>query len=1322
MKYLCNLLLLCFSLTAAAQSSHSDSIALSEKLYAEGVDLYRAKDYKKAAKTFERLRPIDEQLYDSLHHFYGYAKGWLARCYHMLGRTKEAIPLSPMFEMDPSDRRPRILVDSLGGIATKRFLEGDLDGALALYPEIERMEIALGGEQSPDYAATLTFHGYVLLYKGDPEGALPYCRKGADIMAAIAGTDSYAWTYAEQPTLMVLPELGRYEETAELSKKMLALYDKFGDHSSTDYLSTLYAYVVAMASGASNDPDEVLRAAQLLKQRCEESNHTSHYLYAVAIGTMGEMYFYKVNLPLATDCLQRAEELFRGYDNADFSWQVRFLSFLAQIKATEGDYTTAKALAERGMDLCKGPMSESYLYNQLLMVKGASALALNDKYRGLMWIDQSIERYRKSGQVDKVYVDGLMAMSNYYRTVNNHQKDLEYSRLMVDAYQEMPNAGDSLVLTSMMNLTGSLVAYSEMDSAKVMLARTVAKAETITPHNSTYGSVMQWAAQMAINLALFNQGADYARRSIETFSGIGDEQNMYFSLSVLAMAQYSNNDFVEAAESQRKVVDYAKRKYGEESQDYTNAAQGLAMIEMALGNVQQGQQLFSDAHYASDYHQKEENYNANERLQLGQQLLTMGQTDLAKVVYKQAMELLRQDSLQRTASYASALFGLAQAEARRNEYQPSLMHAEEGIAIMESIFGREKALMNSTPLYVLQGELLLNAGRTSEGFAQMQEVERVISKYVDDENMVCLQAGWNVCNAAIMDNRPEVAVDYAERLSARLREFILSKFTTMSAAERMGIWNQNEVFFNGVLPYLADRYRNNGPLAGRMADCAYDGQLLSKGLLLTTEIEMNRLLMESGDERATQTFAELKRQRTLLDQQVALPIEQRSMDVDSLRQVVNRLERQLTAMSTTYGDYTRPLRTTWQQVRDKLEKTDVAVEFVNFFPQREDSLQIPALGALVLKRGMEHPVMVGLCDDWQVRVISRDGCYASDSLSLLIWKPLEEYLKDARRVFFSAAGALHDLAVEYVPYDGSKTFSECFDTYRLSSTREVVTASKSKPLQSARLFGGLQYNAKMEDVSAANQVAGLTTDVPLMASRAVVDSLLLRGGAGYLAYTLKEVEEIEHQLNGKVGDVRTLVGVQGSEEAFKNLSGHAADILHVATHGFFWTEEDIKRVGNLAFLQTAGGTATTEEDKALSRSGLLFAGANAALMRKSIPDNMEDGILTARELAQMDLRGTSLVVLSACQTALGTVTGEGVFGLQRGFKKAGAKTIVMSLWKVDDQATQILMTAFYRHLAEGQSSRKAFAEAQRHLRQVENGRFDQPIYWAAFILLDAMEK
>ncbi len=1322
MKHLFSFLFLFLALTAAAQSSHSDSIALSEKLYAEGMDFYHARNYKKAAKAFEQLRTIDEQLYDSLHHFYAYARGTLSRCYHLMGKTAEAITLSPFFEIEPSDRRERITVDSLGGIAMRRFSEGDYDGALAMMPEIERMEMSFAGERNADYASTLSFHGMLLLYKGQLEEALSISQKGADIFASLAGGDSYAWAYTIQTALMVLQELGQFDDVIKLTDKALAIFDRFGDHASTDYLSTLYSRMVAMASGSSTDLDMTMQAAQLLKKRCEEANLTDHYLYAVAIGLIGEMYYYKSNLTQAADWLQRADDVFKGFKNADFSWQVRFLSFLAQIKAASGDYPTAKSLAERGLDLCKGPMAESFLYNQLLMVKGVAAINMNDKYRGLMWVDQAIERYRRMGQVDFVLTDGLMALSNYYRSVNNHQKDLEYSHMLVDAYGKMTNVPDSVVLNSMENLTNSLLAYGEVDSAKVMLDLTVERAEKIVPHDKTYALVMQWAAQTAINVALLDRAIDYARKSVETFSQLKDEPWECYAYNILAMALYSHNDFVEAAEAQRKVVDYAKRKYGEDSQDYTNAAQGLAMIEIALGNVQQGRQLFSDAHYATDYHQKEENVNANERLQLGQEYLTMGQTDLAKVAFQQALELLRQDSLQQTALYASALYGLAQAEAAQQKWTEALQHADLGLTIMEDIYGREKALMNGSLLYSLRGQLLLNLGRTTEGFEQLQDVERVMANYVDEENMARLQLGWNVCNAAIMDNRPEVAVDYAERLSARLREYILSKFTTMSATERMGIWNQNEVFFNGVLPYLADRYRNNGSLADRMADCAYDGQLLSKGLLLTTEIELNRLLMESGDKPALEAYNNLRQQRKLLDQQVALPIEQRSMDVDSLRQVVNRLERQLTAMSTTYGDYTRPLRTTWQQVRDKLEKTDVAVEFVNFFPQREDSLQIPALGALVLKRGMEHPVMVGLCDDWQVRVISRDGCYASDSLSLLIWKPLEEYLKDARRVFFSAAGALHDLAVEYVPYDGSKTFSECFDTYRLSSTREVVTASKSKPLQSARLFGGLQYNAKMEDVSAANQVAGLTTDVPMMASRAVVDSLLLRGGAGYLAYTLKEVEEIERQLHVKVGDVRTLVGVQGSEEAFKNLSGHAADILHVATHGFFWTEEDIKRVGNLAFLQATNSGAASDEDKALSRSGLLFAGANATLTRRAIPDNMEDGILTARELAQMDLRGTSLVVLSACQTALGTVTGEGVFGLQRGFKKAGAKTIVMSLWKVDDQATQILMTAFYRHLAEGQSSRKAFAEAQRHLRQVENGRFDQPIYWAAFILLDAMEK
>jgi CHAT domain-containing protein len=147
------------------------------------------------------------------------------------------------------------------------------------------------------------------------------------------------------------------------------------------------------------------------------------------------------------------------------------------------------------------------------------------------------------------------------------------------------------------------------------------------------------------------------------------------------------------------------------------------------------------------------------------------------------------------------------------------------------------------------------------------------------------------------------------------------------------------------------------------------------------------------------------------------------------------------------------------------------------------------------------------------------------------------------------------------------------------------------------------------------------------------------------------------------------------------------------------------------------------EDKALTRSGLVMSGANHILEDEELPDNVEDGILTAKEISDVDLRGLDLVVLSACQTGLGDISqGEGVFGLQRGFKKAGANSILMSLWEVDDKATQILMTQFYKNLLSGQSKRLALLSAQKHLREIEGGKYDKPRYWAAFILLDGLDK
>ena len=182
----------------------------------------------------------------------------------------------------------------------------------------------------------------------------------------------------------------------------------------------------------------------------------------------------------------------------------------------------------------------------------------------------------------------------------------------------------------------------------------------------------------------------------------------------------------------------------------------------------------------------------------------------------------------------------------------------------------------------------------------------------------------------------------------------------------------------------------------------------------------------------------------------------------------------------------------------------------------------------------------------------------------------------------------------------------------------------------------------------------------------------------------------------------------------------------------------------LMFLSTYGNM--DDADKALTRSGLLLAGANHTLTGDNSLQTTEDGVLTAKEISMLDLRGVDLLVLSACQTGLGKITGDGVFGLQRGFKKAGANAILMSLWKVDDHATRLLMNNFYKYLMDGVDKHEALRRAQTDLRTMEveaesrtssrraisirakrnrttvmKRPYTDPYYWAAFILLDGME-
>ena len=939
---------------------------------------------------------------------------------------------------------------------------------------------------------------------------------------------------------------------------------------------------------------------------------------------------------------------------------------------------------------------------------------LKDNINALYYIKENAKIAKlEYGSKSYEYAKALNELSNFYANkIEKHEEAINCLKESIG----IVGTGHSLYFTLLFNLAYNYMAIGNyVESIRILNENLQLCEKQYGKYSATYINSLKNMSECYYRIGEYSEGIRCGIEALDLFRQI-EEKDKYGLLQTsiqnhLALNYQGIGDYYKAIQIVEDNLKYIKTAMDEVvgnnsgfslEDNYCIDLINLVGLYSIAGKYKQALELESEALEACSHHfGKEHSKYANLLNNLAISYNGVGNHEKAIQLVKEDLAITEKRLGRMHPDYAQSLSNLASYYREANNYEEAIHVMEEAIQIIKATLGKKHHKYSSYSLDL------------AKYYYAIRNVKQ-LSHYVLE--------------------------------STKSREsYLLKNFLGLTSREKSSIWEDgNEVFYGSHIHTAAYINRSDSMIIN-----AYNGTLLGKGILLNSEIEMNNLLIESGSNEVIETYRAYQKNRQMLEKLYEKPIAERTLNTDSLEKSVDKLERQLLKMSKIFGDYTQNLRIKWENVQTKLGQKDVSVEFVSF-PYTNDSTMYVAY---VLKKDITSPNIVPLFEEKQLK--KEEGLYKNTSVSKLVWEPLAKYLEGVQNVYFAPAGELYNIGIEYLPHwSGEGRMSEKWNMYRLSSTRQLAVIKDKHALKQASVYGGVKYETK-EDLLVADSRKYRSQERSFNYEPfAIADSLNLRAGASYLPATKTEAEEIDKTLEQKKIMTKLLIDSLATEGAFKDLSGKKTNLLHIATHGFYWTETEAKYKDNLNFLMLNDNNQRYIEDKALTRSGLLLAGANNALMGKKLPEGVDDGILTAKEISQLDLRGLDLVVLSACETGLGEIKGDGVFGLQRGFKKAGANSLLMSLWKVDDNATQLLMTQFYKNLTSGMSKFESLRQAQKYVRDYEvevevksdirpsvsahakeqaqqnankektikkMKKYEDPKYWAAFILLDAID-
>lgn len=583
-----------------------------------------------------------------------------------------------------------------------------------------------------------------------------------------------------------------------------------------------------------------------------------------------------------------------------------------------------------------------------------------------------------------------------------------------------------------------------------------------------------------------------------------------------------------------------------------------------------------------------------------------------------------------------------------------------------------------------------DAGRYSDALAVLHQMEKKPLSEIERSGV------YNSIFLAnyFLDNEEE-AVKYANLCSNSLKNISSELNASFPGMTTENIWDKNAMQLKVNMGIL-DKYHHNA----KAVEMCYDNSLFIKNLAYDDMARLRQI--SQTDSTINNLFSEirlLKSERFAGDHNVYKSLEEKE----------TLLKEALMAKTSNSNYSSIP---TWRDVKQSLKQDEGAIEFVTYsgFARTNSETKELKYAALILTSESDYPQFVEVCTYNQLHEVILDALKEQEIgindlyvqgqkhiLYKLIWEKIDNYVKESKTIYITPILGIKNTNIGYIPCPDGCYLNDKYDIRIVTSTAKICNQNRSH-YSDAYVYGGIEYTKEKHN---SNQMSyrGIVIDE-------LCDST--RNGFGFLRASGYEADQIANALQAKNIDTNLIKGTNANEYSFREMDGHSPSIVHLSTHGFYLVGFDkYSEYFNKLIPYSS-------QNNWMLLSGLLLADANSTLSRPNKQTPLNDGVITAEEIAMLDLRNTNLVVLSACETAIGENLQEGFGGLVRAFKNAGVKSILASLWKVPDDATAKLMISFYKLFLSGIEMRMALKMAQKEVSKL----YPDPYYWASFILLD----